>query len=47
MYYKRIIDEYLLNWAQRKDHKPLLLRGARQTGKSALCLIAAFKAIAI
>jgi len=34
MYYGRIIDRYLLEWAQRKDHKPLLLRGARQTGKS-------------
>jgi len=34
MYYSRIIDRYLLEWAQRKDHKPLLLRGARQTGKS-------------
>lgn len=34
MYHKRIIDEYLLSWAQKKDHKPLLLRGARQTGKS-------------
>lgn len=34
MYYCRIIDSYLLEWAQRKDHKPLLLRGARQTGKS-------------
>lgn len=34
MYYRRIIDGYLQDWAQRKDHKPLLLRGARQTGKS-------------
>ena len=34
MYYNRIIDKYLLEWARRKDHKPLLLRGARQTGKS-------------
>lgn len=34
MYYKRIIDKYLHEWAIRKEHKPLLLRGARQTGKS-------------
>lgn len=34
MYFVRIIDQYLTDWAQRKDHKPLLLRGARQIGKS-------------
>lgn len=34
MYYKRLIDAYLEQWAQRKDHKPMLLRGARQVGKS-------------
>ncbi|MCM1176246.1 MAG: ATP-binding protein [Clostridium sp.] len=34
MYYERIIDKYLQGWAQAKDHKPLLLRGARQVGKS-------------
>lgn len=34
MYYPRMIDEYLLEWSQRKTHKPLLLRGARQVGKS-------------
>lgn len=34
MYYSRIIDHHLLEWAQRKEHKPLLLRGARQIGKS-------------
>lgn len=34
MYFKRIIDKYLEQWAQRKDHKPMLLRGARQVGKS-------------
>lgn len=34
MYYKRIIDQYLLDWATRDDRKPLLLRGARQVGKS-------------
>lgn len=34
MYYKRIIDSYLSEWASRKMHKPILLRGARQVGKS-------------
>ena len=34
MYYPRIIDSYLSEWASRKIHKPLLLRGARQVGKS-------------
>lgn len=34
MYYPRIIDTYLSEWASRETHKPLLLRGARQVGKS-------------
>lgn len=34
MYYSRIIDNHLTEWAQREKHKPLLLRGARQIGKS-------------
>lgn len=34
MYYERIIDFYLSEWASRKTHKPVLLRGARQVGKS-------------
>lgn len=34
MYCKRFIDKYLLEWASRDTHKPLLLRGARQVGKS-------------
>ncbi|MBP5418337.1 MAG: ATP-binding protein [Bacteroidales bacterium] len=34
MYYKRLIDSYLSKWATDKSHKPLLLRGARQVGKS-------------
>ena len=34
MYYKRIIDKYLIEWAEGHSHKPLLLRGARQVGKS-------------
>lgn len=34
MYYPRLIDTYLAEWAKRDTHKPLLLRGARQVGKS-------------
>lgn len=34
MYYTRIIDHYLAEWASQGSHKPLLLRGARQVGKS-------------
>lgn len=34
MYCKRIIDNYLAEWASKESHKPVLLRGARQTGKS-------------
>lgn len=34
MYYNRLIDKYLTEWAESKSRKPLLLRGARQVGKS-------------
>lgn len=34
MYFKRLIDKYLIEWAERAERKPLLLRGARQVGKS-------------
>jgi len=34
MYIKRLIDSELLVWKNAKKHKPLLLRGARQIGKS-------------
>lgn len=34
MYYGRLIDYSLKNWAAKPGHKPLLLRGARQVGKS-------------
>jgi len=33
-YINRKIDEDLLSWARDSNHKPLLLRGARQVGKS-------------
>ena len=34
MYIKRHIDNYLLDWKNDIDRKPLLLRGARQVGKT-------------
>ncbi len=34
MYYKRRIDSELVAWKNSARHKPLLLRGARQVGKS-------------
>ena len=34
MYIKRNIDKHLLEWKKSKKMKPLLLRGARQVGKS-------------
>ena len=34
MYIQRTIDKYLLEWKNMPTHKPLLLRGARQVGKS-------------
>lgn len=33
-YLQRNIDHILLEWKNRAEHKPLLLRGARQVGKS-------------
>lgn len=33
-YFKRHIDEQLLEWKNSSQHKPLLIRGARQVGKS-------------
>ncbi len=33
-YFRRIIDDELLRWSRQKQRKPLLLRGARQVGKS-------------
>jgi len=33
-YYNRIIDKELEKWRESKKHKPILLRGARQVGKS-------------
>ena len=34
MYLKRKIDDYLENWKNDPEHKPLIVKGARQTGKT-------------
>lgn len=34
MYFDRTIDIYLKEWVQKTERKPVLLRGARQVGKS-------------
>ena len=31
---KRKIDSYLRDWLARPEHKPLIIRGARQVGKT-------------
>jgi predicted AAA+ superfamily ATPase len=33
-YFNRLVDKELEKWAKSEEHKPLLLRGARQVGKS-------------
>ena len=33
-YIERTIDAFLLEWKNKSQRKPLLLRGARQIGKS-------------
>lgn len=33
-YFKRHIDPYLMDWKNSTNRKPLLVRGARQVGKS-------------
>lgn len=34
MYYRRKIDDYLINWKADPAHKPLIVKGARQIGKT-------------
>lgn len=34
MYFKRKIDNFLLNWKGDISHKPLIIKGARQIGKT-------------
>jgi len=40
---KRIAEGYLEIWIEKKRRKPLILRGARQTGKSTLVRMFASK----
>ncbi len=34
MYLKRKVDDFLLNWKANEDKKPLIIKGARQVGKT-------------
>lgn len=34
MYYRRKIDDFLINWKSDPAHKPLIVKGARQIGKT-------------
>ena len=34
MYIRRKIDAYLIKWRQNTDRLPLIIKGARQTGKT-------------
>ena len=34
MYLRRKIDDYLLAWRNREDKLPLIVKGARQIGKT-------------
>ena len=34
MYYRRKIDDYLKKWKESPSHKPLIVKGARQVGKT-------------
>ena len=34
MYLKRKIDEYLLEWKEKEERLPLIIKGARQIGKT-------------
>ena len=36
MYLKRKIDEYLLEWKKNEERLPLIIKGARQVGKSTI-----------
>lgn len=33
-YLERKIDTYLMQWKQEKEHKPLIVKGPRQVGKT-------------
>ncbi len=34
MYFRRKIDEYLLEWKKNEERLPLIIKGARQIGKT-------------
>lgn len=34
MYLRRKVDKYLREWYDNPDHKPLIVKGARQVGKT-------------
>ena len=34
MYIKRKIDNFLISWKNNSDRKPLIVKGARQVGKT-------------
>ena len=34
MYLKRKIDDFLISWKDSSDKKPLIVKGARQIGKT-------------
>ena len=34
MYLRRKIDEYLLEWKKNEERLPLIIKGARQIGKT-------------
>ena len=34
MYFRRKIDDFLIQWKQDSSHKPLIVKGARQIGKT-------------
>ena len=36
MYLRRKIDEYLLEWKKNEERLPLIIKGARQIGKTEL-----------
>lgn len=43
VYFERKETDYLTQWLSRKDRKPLIIRGARQVGKSTLVKLCAEK----
>lgn len=39
MYINRKIDDYLKEWKENPNHKPLIIKGARQIGKTESILL--------